>query len=182
MRRLALGPAIFLALALTVAPAWAHDPRAPESRSDQGEVILASAEPTRAPDSAIHVAQGSVLAAGERSAVDSVEVTSILAVAIGLAGLAGSWRRDRRTAVETFTAALVLGFVVETTPHLVHHSLDADQGASCEVLQTAERSQVAAGAIDATPVRAPADLADAPLVAAPPTCAVPSPCGRAPPA
>ena len=126
-------------------------------------------------------AQGSVLASGERSAVDSVEVTGVLAMAIGLAGLAGSWRRDRRTAVATITAALVLGFVVETTPHLVHHSLDADQGAGCAALQTAERSQVAAGAIDATPVPVPADLADAPLIAAPLTCADPSPRGRAPP-
>jgi hypothetical protein len=182
VRRLLLGLAMFLGLALTVAPAWAHGLRALESRSDQAEVVLVSAEPTRMPDSAIHFARESVLASGERSAVDSVEVASILAVAIAVAGLAGSWRRDRRTAIATITAALVLGFVVETTPHLVHHSLDVDQGAGCAALQTAERSQAAAGAIDATPVPAPADLAEAPLVAPFPTCAAPAPRGRAPPA
>jgi hypothetical protein len=182
VRRLLLGLTLFLAAALTVAPASAHGPREPEPSRDQVGGVLGSTESTRAPDSSVHVGEGSVLVSGERSALDAVEVTGSLAVAIALAGLAASWRWARRAAVATITAALVLGFVVETAPHLVHHSLDADQGAGCEALQAAERSQAAGGAIDTSPVAAPADLADAPPVAAPPTCAAPSPRGRAPPA
>jgi hypothetical protein len=112
----------------------------------------------------------------------AVEGISILAVAFGLAGLGRAWRRDRRTVIATTTAAVVLAFVLETTPHLVHHSLDADQGAGCEALQTAERSQVAPGTIDAMPVVVSADLADAPeITASPPPLAL-APRGRAPPA
>ncbi len=112
----------------------------------------------------------------------AVEGISILAVGLGLAGLWRAWRRDRRTTIATTTAALVLGFVVETTPHLVHHSLDADQGAGCEALQTAERSQVASGSIDSTPVPVSAALADAPLAPTSPTLLAPAARGRAPPA
>jgi len=56
VRRLVLGLAIFLALALTVAPVWAHGLRAPEPGSDQAEEVFVSAEPTRTPDLPIHVA------------------------------------------------------------------------------------------------------------------------------
>ena len=85
-------------------------------------------------------------------------------------------------AVATATAALVLGFVVETTPHLVHHVLDPDKGAGCQVLQTAERSQAAVGTLDTTPAPAPARLIDTPSTAPAPTLAAPAPRGRAPPA
>jgi hypothetical protein len=47
----------------------------------------------------------------------------ILIVAAGLAGFSRFWRRDRRMAIAVATAALALGFMVETTPHLVHHTL-----------------------------------------------------------
>jgi hypothetical protein len=110
------------------------------------------------------------------------EVAGILIVMLGLAGFGRSWRRDRRMAVATATAALVLGFVVETTPHLVHHALDPDTGAGCEALQTAERSQATIGAIDTAPASASVRLIDPPSIAPAPTLAAPTPCGRAPPA
>jgi hypothetical protein len=100
---------------------------------------------------------------------------------LGVAGLARSWRRDRRGAVAVATAGLLVGFVAETTPHLVHHSLDADQGASCQALQTAERSQAAVGAADASLVSAFAPLDVGPARCSVPMPSAPIPCGRAPP-
>ena len=85
-------------------------------------------------------------------------------------------------AVATATAALVLGFIVETTPHLVHHALDPDKGAGCEVLQTAERSPAAVGALDTISTPAPATLIDVPSAASCPALAGPAARGRAPPA
>ena len=112
----------------------------------------------------------------------TVETIAVLIVALGLAGLGRSWRRDHRSALVVAAGSLLLGFVIETTPHLVHHSLDPDQGASCEVLQTAERSQAVVVALDSVPVSAPAYLGDrSPHVPAP-TLFAPVPCGRAPPA
>jgi hypothetical protein len=116
------------------------------------------------------------------SSVGLAEIAGVLIVALGLAGLGRSWRRGRRTAVATATAALVLGFVVETTPHLVHHALDPDKGAGCQVLQTAERSQAAVGTPDMTPAPAPARIVDTPSTAPGPALAAPAPRGRAPPA
>ncbi len=117
-----------------------------------------------------------------RSAPGAVESVAVLLVALGLAGLLGAWRRDRRSALAAATAGLLLGFVVETTPHLVHHSLDADQGASCEVLQTAERNQAVVVVLDAAPTSAPTYLDDRPPHHPAPALSAPAPCGRAPPA
>jgi hypothetical protein len=65
---------------------------------------------------------------------------------------------------------------------LAHHALDPDKGASCQVLQAAERSHAAVGTLDVTPAPALAPLIDAPPPEFSPALAVPAPCGRAPPA
>jgi hypothetical protein len=109
-------------------------------------------------------------------------VIAVLLGALGLGGLGRSWRRDRRSALAAGLAGLLLGFLIETTPHLVHHSLDADQGASCEILQTAERSQAVQAALDGGPVSAAAYLDDRPRPVPAPTLFALAPCGRAPPA
>jgi hypothetical protein len=111
-----------------------------------------------------------------------VEITGVLIVALGLAGFGRSWPRNRRMAAATATAALVLAFVIETAPHLVHHALDIDKGAGCQTLQTAERSQAVVDTLDTAIAPAPARLVDTPSAAPAPTLAVPAPRGRAPPA
>jgi hypothetical protein len=111
-----------------------------------------------------------------------VEAVSILIVALGLAGSWRVWQRERRAGLASGIAGLLLGFVVETTPHLVHHSLDADQGAGCEALQTAERNQAVVVAPDTIPVTTPASLDEPPSLVSSPTPFAPAPCGRAPPA
>ncbi len=110
------------------------------------------------------------------------EVAGVLMVALGLAAFGRFWRRDHRAALAALTSALALGFVVETTPHLVHHTLDTDQGASCQAVQSAERSQAAVGNLDVTPVPAPVYLAAVPSRVTAPTLARPARRGRAPPA
>ena len=110
------------------------------------------------------------------------EVAGVMIVVLGLAACGRFWQRDRRMALAAATAALALGFVVETTPHLVHHTLDTDQGASCQALQSAERSQAAVGNLDVTPVPAPVYGAAVPSRVTAPTLVRPAPCGRAPPA
>jgi hypothetical protein len=102
--------------------------------------------------------------------------------ALGLAGSARAWRRQRRVAVATLSAGLLLGFVVETAPHLVHHALDSDKGAGCQVLQAAERSQAAIASLDVMPAPALAPLSAVPSTLFEPALAAPRPCGRAPPA
>ena len=83
--------------------------------------------------------------ATRRSASGLAEAVGGLLVGAGFVELARTWRRDRRVAMATATAALILGFVVETTPHLVHHVLDPDKGNGCQVLQAAERSHATVG-------------------------------------
>jgi hypothetical protein len=172
---------VLLALALPVAPAWGHRLQGPEPRVDRVEALSVAAEPAPIPDTPIQFAERRELGSGERFAIDSAEISAILAVAIACAGFLGSWQY-RRTGIARVTTALVLGFIVETTPHLVHHSLDADQGASCEALQSAERSQAVTDAIETAPVRVPQDLAEGPLVRTAPSYSVVSPRERAPPA
>ncbi|MGH7358785.1 MAG: hypothetical protein ACREJR_08225 [Candidatus Rokuibacteriota bacterium] len=172
-------------LSLAVTPAWAHGPATPAPRIDRLEAALAPV---------VSVPRAEVIPGAPRSdsaavrpptvtaTLGAVDVIAVLLVALGLGGLARAWRRDRRSALAAGAAGLLLGFVVETTPHLVHHSLDADQGASCEVLQTAERAQAAIGALDAAPVSTPSYLDDRLRAAPAPTLSVLAPCGRAPPA
>jgi hypothetical protein len=171
-----------LVVALHVAPAWAHGPRGLGARLDRAEPVLTVTEPLRAEDSAARIETAATEVAAERSGVPVVDVLAVLVSALGLVGLGRSWRRDRLGAIATSAAALLLGFVLETTPHLVHHSLDADQGAGCEALQTAERSPVAAGAVQVAPLPASGLLADAQPATMVLTPAVPAPRGRAPPA
>ena len=179
-----LGPAVALVLALTVVPAWAHDSSRPDPLGEQAGVapVPVSTASTPPLDFVPRLDRIPDPPPVGRFGPGAVEGIGILTAGLGLAGLRRAWRRDRRTAIATTTAVLVLGFVLETTPHLVHHSLDADQGAGCEALQTAERSQVASGSIDPTPVTGSAPLADALSVASPPTLLAPAPRGRAPPA
>jgi hypothetical protein len=175
-----------LLLALAAAPAWAHGPRGLELRVaplvEPAGVVPSSPQAARSPASAERLERSVRRAAGTRSAVGLAEAAGVLIAAGGLAGFGWFSRRDRRMAVAAATAGLVLGFVVETTPHLVHHALDRDKGASCEVLQTVERSPMAADAPDVSPTPAPAPLIDTPSSKVPPALAAPAPCGRAPPA
>ena len=171
-------------LALTAAPAWAHGPRAPAVRIDRPDAVLAPVVPTRAEEigSGMPWSEPTLMRPPTaRATSGAAEGIAVLIAALGLAGF-GPWRRDRRAAVAVATAGLLLSFVVETTPHLVHHSLDADQGANCLVLQAAERSQAAVGASDAAPVSALAMLDERAPYVPPPTLSAPAPCGRAPPA
>jgi hypothetical protein len=175
-----------LLLGLAAAPAWAHGLRGPELRVaplvEPATVVPSSPQAARSPDSAERLGQSVRRAPGARSGVGLAEAAGVLIAAAGLAGFGWFSRRDRRMAVAAATAALVLGFIVETTPHLVHHALDRDKGGACQVLQTVERSQVLLEAVDVTPTPAPAHLIDAPSSAALPARAAPAPCGRAPPA
>jgi hypothetical protein len=171
-----------LLLALAVAPAWAHGPRLPEPRPDLAEVVVTPSEPARSPDPVVRLRRTPEQVSIGRSGVAMAEVAGVLIVALGLAAFGRFWRPDRQAALAALTSALVLGFVVETTPHLVHHTLDTDQGASCQALQSAERSQAAVGNLDVTPVPAPVYLAAVPSRVTAPTLARPARRGRAPPA
>jgi hypothetical protein len=187
MRRIGVRLFAMLLLALAVTPAWAHGLRQASLRIEfvDSPVEAVAAPPAAlapAPAAAARLARSPGRAPVGRSGPGLAEVTGVLIVTLGLAGFGRSWRRDRGMAVAAVTAALVLGFVVETTPHLVHHALDPDTGAGCEVLQTAERSQAAIGAIDTAPASASVRLIDPPSAAPASTLAAPAPCGRAPPA
>jgi hypothetical protein len=175
-----------LLLALAVGPAWAHAPREsaprPEPRVDPPAAVPRSAAVMRPPDVGREMAGLVRRAARARSPVGLAEVIGVLTLAGGLAGLGGASRRDRGTALAAVTAALVLGFVVETTPHLAHHALDPDKGAGCQVLQTIERTQVSLVALDATPAPERALLVAVPSPATAPSLMVRAPRGRAPPA
>ncbi len=175
-----------LSLTLAAAPVWAHGINGPLALDDLREPTVAvvgpSAEPARAPDAAmpahLTAAPRGRLAGGDGLAA----AAGVLIAAAGLVGLTRGWRRDPRRAMATATAALVLGFVVETTPHLVHHSLDPDKGAGCQVLQTVERSQAALGTPDVVPAETPSRLVETPPRETAPTLAAPAAVGRAPPA
>ncbi len=171
-----------LLLALAVAPAWAHGPRLPEPRPDLAEVVVTPSEPARSPDPVERLQRTPEQVSIRRSGVAMAEVAGVMIVVLGLAASGRFWQRDRRMALAAATASLALGFVVETTPHLVHHTLDTDQGASCQALQSAERSQAAVGNLDVTPVPAPVYAAAVPSRVTAPTLVRPAPRGRAPPA
>ena len=168
MRRIGLSLLAILLLAVAVTPVWAHGVRRPtppiEPAERPVEIVVGSPILARAPNGAVRFERNPRRPPVGPQSPGPAEVAGVLIVALGLAGLGRSWRRDRRMAVATVTAALALGFVVEITPHLVHHVLDPDKGAGCEVLQTAERSQAAVGAVDATPDLAPTLLIDPPSV------------------
>jgi hypothetical protein len=101
-------------------------------------------------------------------------------MALGLAGFGRAWRREPRVAIVALTAGLLLGFIVETAPHVVPHLLDADKRAGCQALQAAERSHAAVATLAVTlaPVLAP--LTDVPAIVFAPALPAPASCGRAP--
>jgi hypothetical protein len=174
-----------LLLAVTVTPVWAHDPTRLPSRLDRLEVTVAPVASAPSPGMAGGTpSEAWAVARLSRDGVtpSAVETLAVLVVALGLAGLARSWRRDRRAALASAAAGLLLGFVVATTPHLVHHSLDGDQGAGCQALQAAERCHAAVGGLDVAPGGVCAPLDEPSSFVAGPTRFAPAPCGRAPPA
>lgn len=186
MPYLALRLAATLVLALAAAPVWAHGINGRLALDDVGQTPVATVAPPAVPapslDSSARLEIEPTGSATRRSATGLAEAVGGLLVGAGFVELARTWRRDRRVAMAAATAALILGFVVETTPHLVHHALDPDKGNGCQVLQAAERSHATVGTLDATPAPVRAFLADIPATVFAPTLAAPVPCGRAPPA
>jgi hypothetical protein len=116
----------------------------------------------------------------DRSA-DALGVTLALAAAILAAGGLRARPHARRLGV-TATALLLLGFVLESAPHLAHHALDPDHGSGCRALQLSERSPAVAEP-GTTPV-GPSVLAcvELPAAALPAVPTWPVSRGRAPPA
>jgi hypothetical protein len=173
-------------LTLAAAPAWAHGPREEAAGLPSGEmpieVVAASPAPPRLAGTMARLERGQSGAPVGRAGADLAAATGLLVVALGLAGFGRAWRRERRVAVAALSAGLLLGFIVETAPHLVHHVLDPDKGAGCQVLQAAERSHAAVGTLDVTPAPVLAALTDVPATLLAPALPAPAPCGRAPPA
>jgi hypothetical protein len=182
-----IGPSLLALLLLTLAaaPAWAHGPREADLALPSGETpietVSVSPLPMRPADSPARFEGGQGGAPAGRAAADVAATTGLLIVALGLAGFGRSWQRERRVAIATLSAGLLLGFIVETAPHLVHHVLDADKGAGCEVLQAVERSHAVVGTLDITPVPVLAALTDGPATPFGSALPAPTPCGRAPP-
>jgi len=172
-------------LTLAAAPAWAHGPREAGLALPSGETpietISVSPAPMRPADSPARLEGGQGGAPAGRAGADLAAATGLLIVALGLAGFGRSWQREPRVAIAALSAGLLLGFIVETAPHLVHHVLDADKGAGCKVLQAAERGHAAVGTLDVTPAPVLAGLTDVPATLFAPALPEPAPCGRAPP-
>jgi hypothetical protein len=78
-------------------------------------------------------------------------------------------------------ATAVLVFAVGVSPHLVHHALDRDQGATCPILQTTERSPGVTAGLDVLPALESGVLLDVPACRMTPAALLPVPRGRAPP-
>jgi hypothetical protein len=175
---------VSLVLVLFAAPVSAHAPRSTEEQVDQVAALLAPSSEASASfaGSTAEAAFARTPAFPGRPGPGAIEAISILIVALGLVGSRRVWQRERPAAVASAIAGLLLGFVVETTPHLVHHSLDADQGAGCQALQTAERNQAVVVAPDTIPATTPASLDEPRSLVSGPTPFAPAPCGRAPPA
>ncbi len=186
MPRLGLSLLALSLLALAAAPAWAHGPRdarlAVPSAETPIEMVVASPAPPRPADSRARLERGAGAASASRAGSDLAAAAGLLIVALGLAGFGRAWERAPRVAIAALTAGLVLGFIVETAPHLAHHALDPDKGAGCQVLQAAERSHAAVGSLDVTPAPALAPLTDVPSTVFALALPAPAACGRAPPA
>jgi hypothetical protein len=98
--------------------------------------------------------------AASPSAGASLWLTAAVLAAGGGLGVMASRRWTPRPAVlRLVVVALFAAFVLESSPHLVHHLLDSDRGSTCQTLQTSERSQVVAQAPSDLPplARAPLD-------------------------
>lgn len=186
MRLRVLRLTLALSLTLVAAPVWAHGISGRLDLGDLGEPAVAAVGPSAEPARAADATAPARLTAAPRGRLPGgdglAEAAGVLIAVAGLVGLARGWRGDRRRAVATATAALVLSFAVETTPHLVHHSLDPDKGAGCQVLQTAERSQAALGTPDVVPAEIRSRVIETPATETVPALATPAARGRAPPA
>jgi hypothetical protein len=173
-------------LIVAAAPAWAHGPRgagllaAPPAGSVAEKV--AAPAPSRPTAAAARLGLPAGGALRNRSAADLAAATGLAIAALGLAGSAWTSRRDRRVAMATLSAGLLLGFIAEMAPHLAHHALDPDKGAGCQVLQAAERSHAAIPSLDVAPAPASATLSAVVSIVFVPALVAPRPCGRAPPA
>jgi hypothetical protein len=182
-----IGPSLLALslLTLAAAPAWAHGPREAGLALPSGETTIeavsVSPAPMRPADSPARLEGGQGGVPAGRVGADLAAATGLLIVALGLAGFGRSWQREPRVAIAALSAGLLLGFIVETAPHLVHHVLDADKGAGCQVLQAAERSHAAVGTLDVTPAPVLAGLTDVRATLFAPALPAPAPCGRAPP-
>ena len=85
-----------------------------------------------------------------------------------------------RLAAGATAAVLALGLTI-AAPHLVHHPLDADQGASCPALQIVGGAEATSGTSELVVVHAVVEAAELPLATSPagaPLAAAPV---RAPP-
>lgn len=107
----------------------------------------------------------------------------MLALAAGVltAVALGSRRHARRLATSSI-GLLLLAFVLESVPHLVHHALDPDDGAGCRVLQMSERIPVVAEPPETLPGPAVLTRADPPVPRVLAVLSLSVPRGRAPPA
>jgi hypothetical protein len=108
----------------------------------------------------------------------AVMAALLLLVAAG-AALGGI--RVRRAAAAA-TGALVLVFIAESGPHLVHHALDPAQAEQCQILKASSHSDGTTVAADSLPVPGTLEWLHLVLQLRPPAGEGPAACGRAPPA
>jgi hypothetical protein len=108
-----------------------------------------------------------------------------LTLALVAGALAAAALRTGRHARRLATSAiglLLLGFVLESTPHLVHHALDPEHGTGCWALQLSERNPVLVEPLETLPKPPVLTRVDPSPPLVPPVVTVPVPRGRAPPA
>jgi hypothetical protein len=126
-----------LGLALMAPGAWAHAPATPgraaalalgpdESAAGAGGMAMAAPATDRSP--------GPGEAGGGWWLAGAIGAGSVLAWRL-------RWRASPRS-LALGCAGLLVCFVIEASPHLVHHLLEPDQGAGCPVYQTTERLQL----------------------------------------
>lgn len=110
----------------------------------------------------------------------AVALAGSLLLALAAGGALGSARLRRTAAIAT--SALVLVFIAESGPHLVHHALDPGQAEQCQVLKAAGHSEATTLAVDPPPVPGTLESIQAAALVHPPDTSRPAACGRAPPA
>jgi hypothetical protein len=146
----------------------------------------AEAHPVRdTPALAAPSAPPAVESAPERERTSPPEAPgALLALAALGAAIArlGSTRRRRKPVGALVSAGLLVALLAGSAPHLVHHALDSDAGADCQILQlvshtdgTVDDAGAPGPVVDSLPVAPAARL---PLVVA----SAPTASTRAPPA